>query len=167
MTRDSCGIGALGTLAAFILVVISTSAVFADQLTITFVGANFSEQVITLDCDSPTEQLALAANLLGEDGVHVEHELVGRCSLAEIASAMTTANSLFAASVAQTLSILSPGNTAAIVTAVNAVPGVNTVAVLSAVHFGPYRNTDGPQSTVFGANQGSGIGGIEINPSNN
>lgn len=144
-------------LAAILLFVASTSMLVADQVTISFVNASFQAQEMTLDCDSSPQELALAASLFGEDGVHVEYEPGDGCTLAELAAAMATAAPLFAANVAQTLSLLSPDNKAAIVAAVNDVPGVNTVAVLSAVYFGPYRTTDGPQAAVFGSNPRSGL----------
>ena len=181
--------------AALFLFLVSGSAALADQITITYVDASFDQQTLTIGCDAPAQALALAASLLGEDGVRVDYEpgcnaatedqpagsidledeaasnLTGSdcCSLADIAAAMATAAPLFAANVAQALSLLSPENTAAIVTAVNAVPGVNTEAVLAAVHFGPYDNSSGPLMTVFGSNPGNSIGisGVESVPSRN
>lgn len=146
-----------GWLAAILLFVAGTPTLVADQITILFVNAGFETQEMTLDCNSSPQDLALAASLFGEDGVRVSYEPGEGCSLADIASAMANAAPLFAANVAQTLSLLSPDNKAAIVAAVNAVPGVNTVAVLSAVYFGPYRTTDGPQAAVFGSSPRSGL----------
>lgn len=146
-----------GLLAAILLFVAGTPTLVADQVTILFVNVGFEVQELTLDCDSSPQDLALAASLFGEDGVHVTFETGDGCTLADIAAAMASAAPLFAANVAQTLTLLSPDDKAAIVAAVNDVPGVNTVAVLSAVYFGPYRTTDGPQAAVFGSNPRSGL----------
>ncbi len=156
-------------LTVFLVFFAGTSVTFADQITMTYIDAGFEERTLTLDCESTAQELALAASLFGEDGVHVVNESTGNCSLAEVASALATAAPLFAASVAKTLSLLSPENTSAIVTAINAIPGVNKVAVLSAVHFGLYANTSGPQPGLPGFNAGSGIEipGVEPEPSRN
>ena len=127
------------TLVAMLLSLALTSAALADQVILSYSDAGSGAQTLTVDSDSSSTDLALAAALLGEDGVGVSHDPnSGSGSLADIAGAMAAASPLHAASIAETLAGLSPGSTEDIVAAVNAVPGVNTKAVLAAVHFGDY-----------------------------
>lgn len=131
----------------FFLLLTGASTALADQVTLSYVDADSNAQTITLDCNTSTADLALAASLAGEDGTGLAYDADGGCgSLAELAAAMAAAAPAYAASVAQSLSLLSPDNALAIVDAVNAVPGVNAVAVRAAVHFGPPEMIVGPQS---------------------
>jgi len=134
-------------LSVMLFLLAGVSNALADQVTLSYIDASSTAQTITLDCNTSNEDLALAASLVGEDGVSIVNAPEAGCgSLADIAAAMATAAPVFAASVAQSFSIMSPDNTADIVAAVNAVTGVNTEAVLAAVHFGPLGTTVGPQS---------------------
>jgi hypothetical protein len=136
-----------GALAFLLLFAASISTALADQVTLSYIDAGTGAQTLTVDANSSSADLALAAALLGEEGVGVSHDPNnGSGSLADIAAAMAAAAPLHAASIAETLAGLSPGSKDDIVAAVNAVPGVNAKAVLAAVHFGdPGRNV-GPQS---------------------
>jgi hypothetical protein len=135
------------TLVAMLLSLALTSAALADQVSLSYVAAGSGAQTLTVDTNSSSTDLALAAALLGENGVGISHDPnSGSGSLADIAGAMAAASPLHAASVAKTLAALSPGSTEDIVAAVNAVPGVNTKAVLAAVHFGDPGKNVGPQS---------------------
>jgi hypothetical protein len=132
--------------ASLLFLLVGMSTALADQVTLSYIDAGSNAQTLSVDANSSTEDLALAASLMGEDGVGVSHDPnSGSGSLADIAAAMAATAPIFAASVAQTLSTLSPEDAVAIVAAVNAVPGVNTNAVAAAVHFGPNARMDGPQ----------------------
>ena len=132
-------------LALLLFLLAGASTALADQVTLSYVDEGLSSQTLTIDVNSSAEDLALAASLMGEDGVGLSHDPAnGTGSLAEIAAAMAAAAPLFAADVADSLTILSPDDTEAIVAAVNAVLGVNTTAVLAAVHFGPPLRNVGP-----------------------
>lgn len=125
----------------------AVSAVMADQVTVSYVDAGGNAQNLTVDASSSEADLALAASLMGEEGVGLLHDPDnGTGTLAEVAGALAAAAPIYAADVAEQLAMLSPDDTVAIVEAVNAVPGVNTKAVLAAVHFGPYDKQSGPQS---------------------
>lgn len=134
-------------LALMLFLIAGASTALADQVTLSYVDANSDAQTISLDGSSSTADLALAASLVGEDGVSIVNDPnAGSGSLPEIAAAMAEAAPLFAASIAEAFSAMSPDDTAAIVAAINAVPGVNTNAVLAAVHFGPAGTNVGPQA---------------------
>ncbi len=133
-------------IAALLFLLAGMSTALADQVTLTYVDEGLSTQTLTVDVNSSAEDLALAASLIGQDGIGLSHDLAnGSGSLADIAAAMAAAAPLFAADVADALTILSPDDTKAIVAAVNAVLGVNTVAVLAAVHFGNPERDHAPQ----------------------
>ena len=135
------------SLTILLFVLLSISTAWADQVTLSYVDASSDTQTIILDCNTSTADLALAASLVGEDGVSIVNDQNAGCgTLAEIAAAMATAAPLFAANIAEAFAAMSPDDTADIVAAINAVPGVNTVAVLAAVHFGPPGTPIGPQS---------------------
>jgi hypothetical protein len=136
-----------GAVAFLLLFAASVSTVLADQVTLSYIDTGTGAQTLTVDANSSAADLALAAALLGEEGVSISHDPnSGSGSLADIAGAMAAAAPLHAAGVAETLAALSPGSTDDIVAAVNAVPGVNTKAVLAAVHFGDPGTNVGPQS---------------------
>ena len=146
----------------------SISTAVAEQVTLSYVDAQTGAQTLTVDANSSTADLALAAALLGENGVGVVHDPnTGSGTLADIAGAMASAAPLFAASVAQTLAALSPDQTDAIVAAVNSAPGVNTKAVLAAVHFGPTGTNVGPQSIGSDSAISLDLNEIESVPSKN
>jgi hypothetical protein len=152
-----------GTLVALLLFVTGISTALADQVTLSYVDANLNAQMLMLDCNTSAAELALAASLLGEEGVNLAYDPAGGCgTLAGIAAALATAAPVFGASIAQALAVMSPENTAAIVAAVNAVPGVNTTAVLAAVHFGPVDADAGPQ--FIGSNSAISLELTEIEP---
>ena len=137
-------------LAGLLFLLAGASTALADQVTLTYVDANSNAQTLTVDTNSSAEDLALAASLVGENGVGISHDPDnGSGSLADIAAAMATAAPMFAADVALGLATLSPADSDAIVAAVNAVAGVNSNAVLAAVSFGK---------------RGSGIGDVLENP---
>ena len=139
------GLPALVAVLLFLLTGMST--VMADQVSISYVDSSGDPQTLVVDKNSSTADLALAAALSAENGVSATHNSnAGSGSLAEIAAAMAAAAPVFAASVAEFLSDLSADDTAAIVAAINAVPGVNINAVLAAVWFGPPNSLTGPQS---------------------
>ena len=124
-------------LAGLLFLLAGTSPALADQVTLAYVDANSNAQTLTVDANSSAEDLALAASLVGENGVNISHDPDnGSGSLAEIAAAMATAAPMFAADTALALATLSPEDSDAIVAAVNAVAGVNSNAVLAAVSFG-------------------------------
>ncbi len=147
----------------FCILLAGASTALADQVTLSYVDANSNAQSLQLDCNTSTEDLALAASLIGEDGVGIVHAPDAGCgTVAELAAAMASAAPLYAARVAQALSLMSPDDTEAIVAAVNAVSGVNTVAVLAAVNFGPPGTIVGPQSI----GSASGLNPEETDPGN-
>ena len=123
----------------------ATTAV-ADQVAMSYVDADSNAQSMTLDCNSSSEDLAMAASLMGENGVGLALTSNGDCSLADIGAAMAAASPVHAASVAQALATLSPDDAEAIAAAINDVPGVNTNAVFAAVNFGPPGTNVGPQA---------------------
>jgi len=128
----------------FLLAGISTA--LADQVTLAYKDADGNEQSLSVDTNSSADDLALAASLMGEDGVGLSHDPnTGAGSLADIAAAMAAAAPMYAADVADALATLSPGDAGDIVAAVNAVPGVDTNAVLAAVHFSDPGKMTGPQ----------------------
>ena len=129
-----------------LLLLAGASSVLADQVAMSYVDAESNAQSMTLDCNSSSEDLALAASLMGENGVGLALTSVSSCSVADIGAAMATASPVHAAGVAQALATLSPDNAEAIAATINAVSGVNTNAVLAAVHFGPTGTNVGPQS---------------------
>jgi hypothetical protein len=134
-------------LSVFLFLLAGASTALADQVTLSYVDADSNAQTITLDCNTSTADLALAASLVGEDGTGLANDPDSGCgSVADLAAAMAAAAPAYAASIAQSLSGMSPDDAVAIVDAVNAVPGVNTVAVLAAVNFGPAGTNVGPQS---------------------
>jgi len=123
------------------------SAALADQVTLSYIDADANAQTLSVDVNSSAADLALAASLMGEDGVGISHDPnSGSGTLADIAAALAAAAPTFAADIAEALARLSPPDGEAIVAAVNAVPGVNVDAVQAAVHLGPYGRTDGPQA---------------------
>lgn len=133
-------------LVGLLFLIAGTSTALADQVALSYVDADGNAQTLSVDANSSAEDLALAASLMGEDGVGISHDPDnGSGSLADIAAAMAAAAPMLAANVADALATLSPEDAMAIVAAVNAVPGVNTNAVAAAVHFGPYGRTNGPQ----------------------
>ena len=157
-----------GAFTTLLLFVAGISTALAEQVTLSYVDAGTGAQTLTVDANSSAADLALAAALLGEDGVGISHDPNnGTGSLADIAGAMATAAPLYAASIAETLAELSPDSTDAIVTAINTVPGVNTKAVLAAVHFGPYGTNVGPQSIGSDSAISLDLVGQESIPSNN
>lgn len=122
---------------ATLLLLTAAFAACAGQLALSYVDANGQSQILTVDRDSSTQDLALAADLVGEFGVGLSFDAsTGSGSLAEIAAAMAAAAPQYAADIAQALSAMSPTDSDAIVAAVNAIDGVNTEAVLAAAHFG-------------------------------
>ncbi len=148
-------------LALMLCMFVWASSAVADQVALSYIDTDSNTQVLTVDANSSAADLALAASLIGEDGVGVVHDPDnGSGSLADIAGAMAAAAPVFAADVAQVLAELSPENTEAIVAAINAVPGVNTKAVLAAVHFGPYKRKGGPQN--FGSDSAMEMDLLEI-----
>ena len=131
---------------SLLLLLAGASSVLADQVAMSYVDAESNAQSMTLDCNSSAEDLALAASLMGENGVGLALTSDGSCSLADIGAALAAASPVHAASGAQALATLSPDDAEAIAAAINAVSGVNTKAVLAAVHFGPAGTNVGPQS---------------------
>ena len=137
-------------LAGLLFLLVGMSTALADQVTLSYVDAESNAQTLTVDANSSAADLALAASLMGENGVGVSHDSnSGSGSLADIAAAMAVAAPVYAADVAETLATLSPDDAMAIVAAVSAIPGVNANAVAAAVRFGPFASTNGPQ--VFGS----------------
>ena len=157
-----------GTFAVLLILAASISTAVAEQVTLSYVDAQTGAQTLTVDANSSSADLALAAALVGKNGVGVVHDPnTGTGSLADIAGAMAAAAPLFAASVAQNLAALSPDQTDAIVAAVNAAPGVNTKAVLAAVQFGPPGANVGPQSIGSDSSISLDLNQIEPVPSKN
>ena len=131
---------------ALLYLLTGMSSALADQVTLSYVDEDAASQTIILDCDTGPEELALAASLVGQEGVDIVNDPdAGSCSLADIAAAMAAAAPIFAPAVAEGFALMSPDNKDAIAEAVNAVSGVNEPAVLSAVHFGPYQLPTGPR----------------------
>jgi len=155
-------------LAVMLFLLAGMSTALADQVTLTYKDADSNEQTLSVDVNSSVTDLALAASLLGEDGVGLAHDPNnGSGTLAEIAAAMAAAAPTLGANIAMALAALSPADTEAIVAAVSAVAGVNTTALLAAVHFGPPSRKDGPQ--VFGSDSAIrlDLNMIETVPSHN
>ena len=79
-------------LAGLLFLLAGTSTVLADQVTLTYVDANSNAQTLTVDANSSAEDLALAASLVGENGVGISHDPdSGSGSMADIAAAMAAA----------------------------------------------------------------------------
>jgi hypothetical protein len=162
------GSGALIGLGILLTLVFSTATVLADQITLSYVDASAQTQTLIIDCSSSTDDLALAASLMAENGVGTVHDAATGCgTLAELAAALATAAPLFAPDVALVLVTLSPGGEDAIVAAINAVSGVDTNAVLAAVYFGSWEQQDGPQHVGAGSALGLELTEIEAVPSKN
>jgi len=127
-----------------LLLMTAAPAVFAGQLALSFVDIDGQSQTLTVDLDSSAQDLAKAADLVGEFGVGLTFDAAtGNGSLAEIGAAMAAAAPQFAADIAQALVELSPADKDAIVAAINAVGGVNAKAVAAAGNFGsdnPHRH---------------------------
>lgn len=150
-----------------LLLLSGASSALADQVAMSYVDAGSNAQSMTLDCNSSSTDLALAASLMGENGVGLALTSSGDCSVADIGAAMAEASPVHAASVAQALAALSPDDAEAIAAAVNAVPGVNTTAVLAAVHFGPPGTNVGPQAVGSESAISLDLNQTETVPSNN
>lgn len=151
MFKHICDSRLAGIFAVLLLFVTGVSTVLAEQVTLSYVDANAEAQTLNLDCDTSTENLALAAGLLGEGGVGLVYDPDSGCgTLAELAAALATAAPVHAAKIARALAEMSPDDAAAIAAAINMVPGVNTVAVLAAVQFWTFRASEGPQSIGSG-----------------
>jgi hypothetical protein len=168
MVNTNMKVRALVALTALLFLLTGMSSALADQVTVSYVDADGAAQTITLDCNTSTADLALAASLVGENGVSMVNDADAGCgSLPEIAAAMAAAAPVFAASIAQAFAAMSPGDTDAIVAAVNAVSGVNGTAVLAAVHFGPAGVPVGPQSIGSESQISVDLMQIEAKPSDN
>ena len=136
-------------LALMFFLIAGASTALADQVTLSYVDADWDAQTIVLDNTTSTADLALASSLVLQDGVGLVYDAAsGSGSLADIAAAMAASAPIYAANVAEALAALSPENREAIVAAINEVPGVNTVSVASAVHFGP-PGKEGPQMQII------------------
>jgi len=123
----------LAVLAVLLLSLVSISTAMADEITLTYVDANGAEQTLTVDAESSAEDLALAASLMGTDGVVVTYNAdSGSGTIAEIAGAMTAASPDLAVIITETLVAAAPDLSADIVAAVVAVPGVDAGAVEAA-----------------------------------
>jgi hypothetical protein len=147
INNTKLGLSAIATALLFLLA--GMSSALADQVTLSYVDANYEPQTIVLNDSTSTEDLALASSLMLKDGTGLVYDAdSGSSSLADIAAAMAASAPVYAANVAEALAALSPSNLEAIVAAVNAVPGVNNVAVEAAVHFGP-PGVEGPQLQII------------------
>lgn len=134
---------------ALLYLLTGMSSALADQVTLSYVDANYDAQTIVLNSNTTTEDLAFASSLVLRDGVGLVFDAAsGSSTLAEIAAAMAASAPVYAANVAEALAALSPENREAIVAAINEVPGVNTVTVAAAVHFGP-PGVEGPQMEII------------------
>ncbi|MCW8926907.1 MAG: hypothetical protein OQJ84_11635 [Xanthomonadales bacterium] len=109
----------------------------AESISLSYVDVDSVHQTLTIDCNSTTEDLRLAAELLAEDGVERLLLDESSCSLADIAGALAAAAPGSAADIALALVALAPDEQEEIVAAIVAVTGVNQEAVYAAVHFGP------------------------------
>ena len=128
-------------LAGLLFLLAGISTALADQVTLSYVDAGGNAQSLSVDANSSEADLALAASLVGENGVGISHDPDnGSGTLADIAAAMAAAAPIYAADVALAMATLSPADSDAIVAAVNAVRGVNTSAVAAAVRFGTRGN---------------------------
>ena len=142
-------LGLSATAIALLFLLTGISSALADQVTLSYVDANYDAQTIVLDSTTTTADLALASSLVLKDGVGLVYDAAsGSGTLADIAAAMAASAPIYAANVAEALAALSPENLEAIVAAINEVPGVNTVAVAAAVHFGP-PGKEGPQLQII------------------
>ncbi len=150
-----------------VVLLVASSAVMADQLTLSYIGPEADTLTKSVDISSSAEDLAMVAGLLGANGASVSNNPnAGIGSLADIAKALTNAAPMFAADIAQALAAIAPDQAEAIVAAVNSVPGVNTNAVYAAVHFGPpIRVVVPPTDQGVGVSDGLII--IEHRPSPN
>ncbi len=126
-----------------------TSHVLADQVTLTYIDANANAQTIVLDCNSSREDLALAASLIGQEGVVIVNDPNAGCgTLAEIAAAVSAEAPLFAPGIAEAFAYMSYDDAEMIASAINEVPGVNTVAVQSAVNLELNQPAADPQTDI-------------------
>ena len=125
------------------------SHALADQVTLFYVDANASAQTIVLDCNTSREDLALAASLIGQEGVVIANDPDAGCgTLAEIAAAVAAEAPIFAPGIAGAFAYLSFDDSEMIAYAINEVPGVNTVAVQSAVNLELNQPTVSPQTNI-------------------
>lgn len=136
-------------LLAALLLCASAPQALADQVTVSYIDANANVQKIVLDCSSSSEDLALAASLIGQEGVVITNDPDAGCgTLAEIAAAVSAEAPLFAPGIAGAFAYVSYDDVDMIAAAINEVPGVNTVAVQSAVNLELNQPAAGPQTDI-------------------
>ena len=63
-----------GLFAILLISIICVSSAQADQVALSYIDADSDPQTLTLDCNTSTEDLALAASLLGENGINLSHD---------------------------------------------------------------------------------------------
>ena len=125
------------------------SNALADQVTLFYVDANASDQKIVLDCNTSREDLALAASLIGQEGVVIENDPDAGCStLSEIAAAVSAEAPIFAPNIAGAFAYLSIDESEMSAYAINEGPGVNTVAVQTAVNLELNHLATSPESNI-------------------
>ena len=61
-------------LLAVLFIYTSAPQALADQVTLSYIDANTTAQTIVLDCNTSSEDLALAASLIGQEGVVIAND---------------------------------------------------------------------------------------------
>ena len=136
-------------LLAVLFLFAGASQALADQVTLSYIDANANAQTIVLDCNTSSEDLALAASLIGQKGVVITNDPDAGCgTLAEIAAAVAAEAPVFAPGIARAFAYESYDDTEMIAYAINEVPGVNTDAVQSAVNLDLNQPVANPQTEV-------------------
>ena len=89
-------------LLAVLFIYTSAPQALADQVTLSYIDANTTAQTIVLDCNTSSEDLALAASLIGQEGVVIANDPDAGCgTLAEIAATVSAEAPIFAPGIAQ------------------------------------------------------------------
>ena len=136
-------------LSAILYLLAGSPQVLADQVTVSYVDANASTQTLVLDCNTSRAGLALAAKLIGQEGVVIAHDPDTGCgTLAEIAAAVSAEAPIFAPGIAEAFAYVSYDDSEMIAHAINEIPGVNTVAVQAAVNLELNQPAVSPQTNL-------------------
>lgn len=123
------------------------SDVLADQVTLSYIDASANPQAIVLDCNSSREDLALVADLIGQEGGIIANDPSAGCgTLAGIAAAVAVEAPVFAPYIARAFVNLYYDEIEMVVLAINKVSGVNSVAVRSAVNLDSKKPAANPQT---------------------
>ena len=105
-------------LLAVLFIYTSAPQALADQVTLSYIDANTTAQTIVLDCNTSSEDLALAASLIGQEGVVIANDPDAGCgTLAEVAAAVSAEAPIFAPGIAEAFAYVSYDDAEMIATA--------------------------------------------------